>query len=195
MTTCVNNLLLVCAGIVVFLPVARAADSTLLRTGLWELTLRSDLTAEQARRLSLQLPHSWVAKVPASQRKEVERLYSTGELVRNALNSATTLCITEEELERGIRPGTDLDQPCSVSHASIDSRHQQLQLVCESLGSAARGEAQIDLTVDDPTAFTGKLTRNITGGKPFSVAVELQGIWLDSQCGEEAPEEDETPLR
>jgi hypothetical protein len=54
----------------------------------------------------------------------------------------------------------------------------------------------IDIVVKDATTLTGNITRAIAAKpRPFSIKVELRGKWLDSQCGEEAPEEDEARLR
>jgi len=189
----VNKLQLTCAGIVLLQPLLIAAETTSLRTGLWELTFKSDLTLEQARRLSAKIPDVLFAKVPTSQRTELKRLYESGELLRNALNGSDTLCITEEDLEHGIQPTTDIDESCTVVAATTHTSWQQVQLVCAGLENDALGKAVITIAAKDATTLTGNITRNVTGvAKPFNIRVELHGTWLDSQCGEEAAEEDET---
>jgi hypothetical protein len=194
--TFVNKLQLTCAATALLLPLASAADSTALRTGLWELTFESDLTVEQAKRLSAKLTDALFAKIPPTQRTELKRLYASGELLRNALNGSDTLCITEEDLEHGIQPATDIDESCTVVHANAHQTWQQTQLICAGLEDNALGKATIHIVVEDPTTFTGTITRAVaSAAKPFSIKVELHGKWLDSQCGEEALEEDETPLR
>jgi hypothetical protein len=193
--TFVHKLQLICAGMALLAPLA-TAETTTLRTGLWELDFHSDLTVEQSRRLSAKLPDVVFARVPASQRSELKHLYESGELLRNALNSSDTLCITEEDLEHGIHPTTDIDESCNVVNASTYKTWQQVKLVCAGLEDEAQGKAVITIVVSDPTTLTGNITRTVAGAtKPFIIKVELQGKWLDSQCGEEAPEEDEARLR
>jgi hypothetical protein len=184
------------AGIALLQPLAIAAETTALRTGLWELTFKSDLTLEQARRLSARIPDVLFAKVPAAQRAELKRLYESGELLRNTLNGSDTLCITEEDLEHGIQPATDIDESCRVVTAITHASWQQVQLVCAGFEDAALGKVVITIAAKDPTTLTGNITRSVAGvAKPFDIKVELHGTWLDSQCGEQALEEDEAPLR
>jgi hypothetical protein len=192
----VNKLQLTCAAVLLLVPLASIADVTALRTGLWELSFKSDLTVEQAKQLSARIPDVLFAKIPAPQRSEVKRLYASGELLRNALNGSDTACITEEHLEHGIQPATDIDEACSIADAVVHASWQQVQLVCPGLVDDAHGKAVIDIVVKDATTLTGSITRAIAAkAKPFSIKVELRGKWLDSQCGEEAPEEDETQPR
>lgn len=177
-------------------PLPIAAETTSLRTGLWELTFKSDLTLEEARRLSSRIPDVLFASVPVPQRAELKRLYESGELLRNMLNGSDTLCITEEDLEHGILPTTDIDESCRVVAATTHASWQRVQLVCAGLEDDKLGKAVIDIAAKGPTTLTGNITRTVAGAaKPFDIKVELHGSWLDSQCGEEASEEDETPLR
>jgi hypothetical protein len=191
----VHKLQLICAGMTLLAPLV-VAETTTLRTGLWELTFKSDLTVEQSRRLSAKIPEVAFGQIPAPQRAELRRRYQSGELLRNALNSIDTLCITEEDLEQGIHPDTDIDESCKVVNATAHKAWQQVKLVCAGLEDEALGNAVITITASDPTTLTGNITRTVAGAtKPFTIKVELQGKWLDSQCGEQAPEEDEARLR
>lgn len=188
-----NKLQPACAALAAWLPLACVADVTALRTGLWELEFKSDLSLEQARQLSARIPAVLFAKIPATQRTELERLYESGELLRNALNGSDTLCITEEHLEHGIQPATDIDESCTVAHASAHRSWQKVDLTCTGLASEEQAQAVIRIAVQDANTFTGSITRSVSGAaKPFTIKVEVHGKWLDSQCGEEAQEEDET---
>ena len=191
-----NKLQLICAALALLVSPASAAEATALRPGLWELDFASDLSVEQAKQLSARIPDVLFAKIPAARRTELKRLYESGELLRNALNGSDTLCITEEDLEHGIQPATDINESCTVAEATAHKTWQQMHLECIGLVNEEPAKAVIDIAVQDANTFTGNITRSVSGAaKPFTIKVELRGKWLDSQCGEEAPEEDETRLR
>jgi hypothetical protein len=198
----VNKLQVILAGVVVPLAIAATADPPetaepiQLRAGLWELSFKSDLTAEQARRLSAKIPESLLAEIPAAQRAEFKRMYESGELLRNALNTADTLCITEEDLEHGIQPLTDLSGSCSMSKAITHKRRQELHFSCHSAQETRPGAALVVIAANDPTSLSGAITRSVElADETFSIKADVRGTWLDSQCGDEAPEEDESPPR
>jgi hypothetical protein len=184
------------AGAAALLPMLSFADKMGLRSGLWELSFTSGLTAEQARRLTPKVPADLLAAVPVAQRAEFKRLFESGELLRNTLNASDTLCITEEDLERGITPDTDVDAACTVRAVTNHKNWQQVRFLCDGPDDEDKGEGMISIEVGSPTTFTGSLTRSVAiAAKPFSVKVDMTGKWLDSQCGEEALEEDESRPR
>lgn len=190
------------AGIVASLAIAAIAEPpestepTALRAGLWELSFKSDLTTEQARRLTAKLPEGLLGQIPASQRAEFKKMYESGELLRNALNTADTLCITEEDLEHGIQPVTDLDDSCVISQAITHKTRQEVHFSCHGPQDERPGAALILITVNTPTTLTGSITRTLQlADKSFSIKADLHGTWLDSQCGDEAVEEDESRPR
>ena len=192
----VNRLELIVAVAAAVLPTLAAADKMALRPGLWELTFTSGLTAEQARRLTPKAPDELLATVPAAQRAEFKRLFESGELLRNTLNTTDTLCITEEDLEQGIRPDTDFDQACTVRSVTNHKTSQQVHFLCDGPDDEDKGEGVISIAASNPTTFTGSMTRFVAiVAKPFSIKVDMAGKWLDSQCGEEAIEEEESRLR
>jgi hypothetical protein len=182
--------------VAVLLPTLASADKVAMRPGLWELSFTSGLTTEQARRLTPKISDELLAAVPAAQRAEFKRLFESGELLRNALNTTDTLCITEEDLEQGISPDTDLDQACTVRSVSNHKTSQQVHFVCDGPDDEDKGEGVVNIAASNPTTFTGSMTRFVAiAAKPFSIRVDIVGKWLDSQCGDEAVEEEESRLR
>ncbi len=187
-----NRLQFAAVGVFLLLPLLAAADRTALRAGLWEVTFTSNLTSEQARALTGRIPEALLAEVPAPQRADFKHLYESGELLRNALNTTDTLCITEDELEHGIQPAIDIDDSCTMLSATTHKAWQEVHFVCNG-PDAGKGKAVLTIAVSDPTTFTGTISRTVTTpARPFNIKVAMQGKWLDSQCGEEAAEEDES---
>lgn len=176
------------------LPAAASADKIALHAGLWELNLSSGLTAEQARLLSPRIPDHLLAAVPAAQRTEFKRMFESGQLLRNALNTIDTLCLTEDDLEQGITPDTDLDESCKVRSVTTHKSSQQVSFVCEGPDPEDKGEGTININAKNPTTFTGNMTRSVEiNAKRFDVKVDIAAKWLDTQCGDEAEEEEEAP--
>jgi hypothetical protein len=192
----VNRFEPILACLVLLLPTSASAEKIALRPGLWELSYHSGLTLEQARRLTPKLAEDLLASVPAAQRAEFKRLVESGELLRNTLNTTDTLCLTEEDLERGITPDTEVADACNVRAVTNHHTSQQVFFLCDGPDEEDKGEGTVRITVDSPTTFTGRMTRTLSvATRPFSITVDIKGKWLDSQCGEEALEEEESRLR
>jgi len=157
---------------------AHAAEQ--MKPGLWEMTMKSDETAnmpkmspeqmEQMRRMGINMPQT-----------------QDGAIV-------TKMCITKQMAERDQPPMSGNDSGCQSKNYRRSGNTYTVDIVCT--GPTMKGEGKAKGTFAGTSSFTSTYDfKGTMNGQPVTQHHESSGRWLAADCGNVKPVGDAPPKR
>ena len=171
---------------VAVLPIAAWADKLNLKPGLWESTSTTEVAGMQMPAMP-NMPPEMIAKMPPEQRARIEAMMKN----RGPGNSIVSKsCITEKDLQRGLRPEDDKEQHCKVDSVKTVGSTQEAHVTCT--GERGKSTGTMKITATSREAYEGTMDMDVVANDrpPMNVKVKLKGKWLGANCGDVKPRED-----
>jgi hypothetical protein len=204
--------LIACMGLL-WLAQAALADNIRvdMKPGLWQNTMNfeGDAAKQMADMQTAQLTSAMaemkkqMAAMPPEQRKQMEAIMAQSgvslsdqgvsinhdEVQISSKGTVAKNCITQAQIDRGEL--NESDEGCSSSLKKIGANHFKSTQVCQGEdASNGHNNSEMEIKFDSPKHYRGKGTMTQTvSGKTHVVQMNLEGIWLGSDCGKIKPEE------
>jgi hypothetical protein len=146
-----------------------------LKAGLWEATSTMSMGGGAP-----MIPEDKLAQMPPAQRAQVEAM------MKNAMNTTTKLCYTQEQLNRGLNYNNDRAGTCKSNIVSIMPSKQVSEVSCDSGKTKTTGTVTMEAL--DKEHYNGNVKMHTEGnGPPRDITMKLAGKWLSSDCGDVKP--------
>lgn len=171
-------------GAMAFIPLIASADKINIKTGLWEMATNTDLAGLTMGAMP-SVPPDILAKMPPEQRARIESTMASRAPGGGMTNRS---CVTEKDLERGLKPETGKEQSCKVDSVKTTGSTQEMHVSCTSAHGNSTGVFK--MTATSRESFDGTMEMNINvQNRPMTMKMTLKGKWLGADCGEVKPRE------
>jgi hypothetical protein len=169
---------LVIMSALALIPMVTLADKLDVKSGLWETTTITEISGMAMPTL----PPDVLAKMPPEQRAQMEAMMNRGS--GNPVTSQS--CVTEKDLERGLRPETTKEQSCKVDSVSSNGKTQEAHVTCTN--SRGKSTGVFRMTATSRESYEGTMDMNTAAaGRPMTIKMRLKGKWLSANCGNVKP--------
>jgi len=174
-----KKLSLAAAACVCLLPVAAHSGQKIdVKTGLWEMTMKMDLSGMQMPAISPDV----LAKMSPEQRARMEAMKG------GVSEHVTKSCVTEKELERGFDPQQNKETNCKIVSSNATSSSLEVHMSCDS--AQVKGTSVMKMNAVDREHVQADVKSDmVANGRPVKVNVQMTGKWLSSDCGAVKPGE------
>lgn len=155
------------------LPFATQAETLDIKTGAWEITMKTLIEG-------MQIPKEAMANMPPDQRARMEAAMRA----RSGKVNTTTeqSCITQQDLDHGFLDKSEQEKNCTRKVISPKRATPRIrERICTTPESSV-GHAKFDATSSEN--YIGVF--DITRGQGTKVHVEMSGRWLGAACKEGA---------
>jgi hypothetical protein len=160
------------------IPMIALADKLDVKTGLWESTTITEIGGMAMP----SMPPEVLAKMPPEQRAQMEAMMNRGS--GNPVTSQS--CVTEKDLERGLRPEPTKEQSCKVDSISSSGKTQETHVTCTT--SRGKSTGVFKMTATSRESYEGTMDMNTAAnGRPMTIKMRLKGKWLGANCGNVKP--------
>jgi hypothetical protein len=154
-----------------------AAERLNVKTGLWEIKTISRTTGV------LPLPRELLDKMTPEQQAKLRADMKAAQAGPSTDTSRE--CITEKDVEKPFSSANT--ENCKQSIVDTTRSSQEVRIECTG---EPKGSGVLRISTPTSEAMTGTLDLTLgSGPDAFNMKAELQGRWLDSDCGDEAEEE------
>jgi hypothetical protein len=178
----INFPALVVMSALALIPVAALAEKLDVKPGLWETITTTDIGGMAASGMA-GIPPDILAKMSPEQRAKMEAMMK-GQGAANTFTNQS--CVTEKDLERGLRPENTKEQSCKVDSVSVQGKTQEAHVTCTSSRGTSTGVFK--MTATSRESYEGTMDMNTTAnGHPMTVKIKLKGKWLGANCGSVKP--------
>jgi hypothetical protein len=155
---------------------ASAAEQ--MKPGLWEMTMKSDATAN-------------MPKMTPEQMEQMRRMGITMPQTQDGA-IVTKVCVTKQMAERNQPPGME-DSGCQSKNYRRAGNTYTVDIVCT--GPTMKGEGKARGTFSGNESFTSTYDfKGTMNGQPVTQHHDSSGKWLSANCGNVKPAA-ETPRR
>jgi hypothetical protein len=174
----VKTLIVATATVLFFLTAVWAVEPFDVKPGLWETSVSTDLSGVSGMPAMPSIPPEVLAKMPASQRAQMEALMKG----RGGANGPITnkVCLTRKSLEEG--GFGQADKSCKSEVISYTASKQVLQIECTRDGSKMTGELTLERV--DSEHVKGTAIMNAPQGQ---MKMAFENHWLAADCGDIQP--------
>jgi hypothetical protein len=163
------------------IPTVTLAEKLDVKPGLWETTTTSEIGGMASAMPAI--PPDILAKMPPEQRAKMEAMMK-GQGSANTFTNQS--CVTEKDLERGLRPENTKEQSCKIDSISVQDKTQEAHVTCTSSHGTSTGVFK--MTATSRESYEGTMDMNTTAnGHPMTVKATLKGKWLGANCGTVKP--------
>lgn len=173
------------ASVVIALtPCAFANDSVKvdMAPGLWDLSFTLASQSGEIER-ALAEAQKQLAALPPAQRKMVEDMMAAQGVGFTSGKQSIKVCMTQEQIDRGVLP--QQDKNCKQSVSEISKRKYRVEMSCSG-SSAGEGSGVIEFV--DTKQFKGNFDMKMDiNGKPEAMTMDQTGQWLSTDCGNIKP--------
>ena len=162
------------ALILATLPFATQAETLDIKTGAWEITMKTLIEG-------MQIPKEAMANMPPDQRARMEEAMRA----RSGKVNTTTeqSCVTQQDLDHGFLDKSEQEKNCTRKVITQSARHLEFEETCTAPESSV-GHAKFDAISSENYIGVFDMTR----GQGTKVHVEMSGRWLGATCKEGADE-------
>jgi hypothetical protein len=173
---------LVIMSALALIPMVALADKLDVKPGLWETTTSTEIGGMGAAAMPT-IPPEILEKMPPEQRARMQAMMNSQGSGNTATNQS---CVTEKDLERGLRPETTKDQSCKVDSVSTNGKTQEAHVTCTNPRGKSTGVFK--MTATSRETYEGTMDMNTAvDGRPMTVKLRLKGKWLSANCGNVKP--------
>jgi hypothetical protein len=164
------------------IPIAALADKLDVKPGLWETITSTEIGGMNSPAMPA-IPPEVLAKMPPEQRDRMQAMMNS----RGPGSPITTKsCVTEKDLERGLRPETNKEQSCKVDSVSIHGKTQEAHVTCTNSRGTSTGVFK--MTATSREAYEGTMDMDASvNGRTMTVKLQMKGKWLAANCGDVKP--------
>jgi hypothetical protein len=124
------------------------------------------------------IPPDVLAKMTPDQRARMQAMMANGGPGKPMTDQS---CVTEKDLEHGIRPDNDNEKSCKVESMTSTGKTQEMHLVCTNSQGKSTGVFTITATSRESYEATMDM-QMIIGGHPTTMKIHMQGKWLSANC-------------
>jgi hypothetical protein len=176
-----TKLLGITAGLIAGAATLAWAASLDVATGLWDVTSQGETTGIPP------IPPAALAHLTPEQRQKVQAAMADAVSRSNQPNT-TRLCITQKELDQGLRFNTREQQNCKQTALNTTSHTMDAHMECKGDQHAT---GNLHVVASDRQTISGNFDFLSTDGtNTVTMKRTLQGKWLGSDCGTVKPYEE-----
>jgi hypothetical protein len=165
-------------GWIAFTLTPLSAQTSPLRTGLWEYATSIKTQSGEMEKAMAQMEHQ-LSSLPPEQRKMMEQNMASYGVAKTAKPNTYRVCITPENAARSYLPPSQGEQ-CSYKILKQTPKFLHFTYHCKGSHSSS-GEGEY--TFIGNTAYKGKLTSKTTAeGRTETVQMNISGKWISNDC-------------
>ena len=152
-----------------------------MKAGLWEMTIKSDMTKN-------------MPKIPPDQLKQMKEMGIAIPQMQDG-GMVTRICITKEMAERDQAPEMNYKESgCQPKNYQRAGGSYSVDIVCDGPDMKGRGTARGKFSGSDSFTSTYDF-KGTMHGQPLTQHQESSGKWLGADCGSVAPVTGAPPRR
>jgi len=162
--------------------VACAADSLMMKPGLWEMHQTPEFSPEQ--QAKMEQAQKAMASMPPEQKAMMEKMMAQRGVSMNMSGGTITVktCLSKEQAERNAPPVTDAKSRCTHD---VKRNGNTIHTHFSCMDPASEGDSDVTLTGNGFTSKT-RVTHQ-RNGKTETVSISGDGRWLGTDCGDLKP--------